>query len=569
MRSPQRRTTSDSQFFFLFKLAGFLFIALMLQAAYHGAFAETLVWDARPATNFIGGGSDTATVNNVTIVSSGTRTGTFDAAGANQHEIQPATSFSGYTGFVFSIFNGTADNESNSQTTTLSFSEPVYNVSFVAGDIDGGVSYNDGTNSFTDVVEFKANGGSVLPTSGTVVDATRVNWNSTTGRATAISNINLSDNTGGITITFAGPVTSLTIRHIGGDTALANPTQQGIVIDDISFQRSPRLALSKTSLGDVATFNYTITNGPSGNIATAITTTASGSAVTGTQFRLGATNTATTVTEAVPSGWKIGTSATCTDANAANSGNPTSFSTAIASSAFAIPATNIRSGAELTCAITNTKLPTLQLRKISNGGTRSFSFTGDNGYGSTSITTTAQGAPASAAVQVLSNFSTITTITETIPPNYFISAASCTGLGTGTATPNLSNGNLVLNAAATAPGNVIVCTYTNDLINPALSIVKTASTAGPVNAGEVITYTYRITNVGNQQIAGITISELFNGTGTPPVPLNETLLSDNAPSGDSSDATANNGTWSSLGPGDVITFTAPYTVRQSDIDQLQ
>lgn len=32
---------------------------------------------------------------------------------------------------------------------------------------------------------------------------------------------------------------------------------------------------------------------------------------------------------------------------------------------------------------------------------------------------------------------------------------------------------------------------------------------------------------------------------------------------------ARHGIWQSLGPGDVITFTAPYTVVQADIDNLQ
>lgn len=32
---------------------------------------------------------------------------------------------------------------------------------------------------------------------------------------------------------------------------------------------------------------------------------------------------------------------------------------------------------------------------------------------------------------------------------------------------------------------------------------------------------------------------------------------------------ARHGIWQSLGPGDVITFTVPYTVVQADIDNLQ
>jgi hypothetical protein len=546
-----------------------LILALLDFGELKSAWAETLVWDARPATSFMTGGTDVATINGVSITTSGTRAGTFDSAGLNQHEIQPTTSINGYTGFAFSIFNATADNETSSQTTTLTFTEPVYNVSFLVGDVDGGTSYNDGTNSFSDIIEFRANGGTVLPTSGTPVDATKVAWNSGTGRATAISNVNLGDATGSITVTFAGPVTSLTIRHIAGDTNLSNPTQQGIFMEDVTFKRSPRLALQKTSIGGFATFNFSVTNGPSGTFTTSVTTTVAGSPVTGTQNRLGTVNVASTVTETGPTGWVLSPSMSCSDANAASSGNPASFAATAASNAFTIPATNIRAGAELTCALTNTKLPTLQLRKISNGGTSSFGFSATNGFGTATITTTASGTPTPIALRVLSNFSTATVVSETLPTDYNLTGITCTGIGSGTATPNLTAGTITLNTIATAPGNNIICTFTNDKAFPVLTINKTASTPGPVSVGNTITYTYRITNTGNTVVNGIDISETFNGNGSAPAPMNEILTTDSAPSGDSTDTVVGNGIWSKLAPGDVVTFTASYTVVQSDIDLLQ
>ena len=544
-------------------------LAFLTLASVESSMAETLVWNGRPATSFMTGGSDAATVNGVVITTSGTRAGAFDSAGLNQHEIQPSASINGYTGFVFSIFNATADNESNSQTTTLTFSEPVYNVSFLVGDIDGGITYNDGTNSFTDVMEFRANGGTVLPTSGSPVDSTRVSWNSATGRATAISNANLSDATGSITVSFAGPVNSLTIRHIGGDTNLSNPTQQGVFIEDVTFTRSPRLTLAKTSVGDVGTFGFSITNGPTGTFTTNVTTTVAGTPATGTQNRFGSTNTATTITETVPAGWLLSSTVTCTDANAANSGNPGSFSVTASSTAFTIPTSNVRAGAELTCSVTNTKLPTLRLQKISNGGTGSFNFSATNGYGSNTITTVTAGAIATSPIRTLSNFSTSTVVTETIPADYKITSVSCTGLNGGTATTNLIAGTVTLNTAATAPGNTVVCTYTNEKLVPVLTIDKTANVTGPVAVGDTIIYTYRIANTGNTVMNSINIAETFNGTGSTPVPLNESLSTDAAPSGDSTDTVSNNGVWSQLAPGDAVTFSASYTVVQSDIDLLQ
>lgn len=67
----------------------------------------------------------------------------------------------------------------------------------------------------------------------------------------------------------------------------------------------------------------------------------------------------------------------------------------------------------------------------------------------------------------------------------------------------------------------------------------------------------------------MSLTDVFNGYGTAPLPKNEALTLDAAPTGDSSNGTANDGVWANLGPGDEVTFTAPYTVTQSDIDFLQ
>jgi len=98
-------------------------------------------------------------------------------------------------------------------------------------------------------------------------------------------------------------------------------------------------------------------------------------------------------------------------------------------------------------------------------------------------------------------------------------------------------------------------------------MTKVATNPGPYTAGDVITYTYTVTNDGNQIIRDIAITDTHNGSDPAPTPGNETLLTDTAPTGDSTDG-AVNGSWDLLAPGDVLTFTGTYTVTQTDAENL-
>ncbi|MBK9186732.1 MAG: hypothetical protein IPM78_10885, partial [Moraxellaceae bacterium] len=106
-------------------------------------------------------------------------------------------------------------------------------------------------------------------------------------------------------------------------------------------------------------------------------------------------------------------------------------------------------------------LPKLTITKVSNGGVGGFSFTGNNGFTNETITTTVAGTGVVGTTQTLSAVSTTTIISETIPSGYTLTNVSCTGLGSGTATPNLVAGNVVLSATALVYGADIACTFTN------------------------------------------------------------------------------------------------------------
>jgi uncharacterized repeat protein (TIGR01451 family) len=113
---------------------------------------------------------------------------------------------------------------------------------------------------------------------------------------------------------------------------------------------------------------------------------------------------------------------------------------------------------------------------------------------------------------------------------------------------------------------------------PVLSIVKSSSLADTVapghvalkaDVGEVITYTYTVQNTGNVAITGVSITDTHEGSPIAPgLIIGETLTSDGplAPGTTSTDATANNGTWSVLQPGATITFTYAHTVTQAEFD---
>jgi trimeric autotransporter adhesin len=212
-------------------------------------------------------------------------------------------------------------------------------------------------------------------------------------------------------------------------------------------------------------------------------------------------------------------------------------------------------------------ITTITITKISNGNVSTFSFSGDNGYAGDSITTVTQGTPVSGTTRYLANANTPTTISETIPPDYKITAISCSGTPAANYTVNTTTGEVVFAAAAIVPNNALACTFTNEKLVPGLTLLKTASPAGPVAAGNTITYTFRLTNSGNTAISNVIVNELaFTGYGIHPVPGSETLLTDTAPAGDSTTGTANDGIWATLGPGDIITMTSTYVVTQADID---
>ena len=131
-------------------------------------------------------------------------------------------------------------------------------------------------------------------------------------------------------------------------------------------------------------------------------------------------------------------------------------------------------------------------------------------------------------------------------------------------------------ASGTAGGAAVSATDSASVACPrvrALAIDKSASPPTPLVVGQTINYSFTVTNTGNVTITDVSVVEnLFNGTGSMAAPAGETLTDNapfNTPGVQSQDIIPNDGVWSELKPNDVVTFTANYTVQQSDIDLIQ
>ncbi|MEU9833633.1 hypothetical protein AB0D67_19110 [Streptosporangium sp. NPDC048047] len=142
----------------------------------------------------------------------------------------------------------------------------------------------------------------------------------------------------------------------------------------------------------------------------------------------------------------------------------------------------------------------------------------------------------------------------TCPVTTLAPQASTTCTGTYTVTPADVDAGSVVNtatASGTPPTGPAVTSDPSTAtltipFAPELALLKTAFPSAVTEAGSIVTYSYRVTNIGNRTLTGVTAEDIaFSGTGTPPVitcPV------------------------TTLAPGASTTCTGPYTVTQADID---
>ena len=141
-----------------------------------------------------------------------------------------------------------------------------------------------------------------------------------------------------------------------------------------------------------------------------------------------------------------------------------------------------------------------------------------------------------------------------------------------TVAPNTPAGTYTVEYTICEDGNPTNCSTVTETVEvidsqPSLSMTKVADSPGPFTVGDVVTYTYTVTNDGDTIIRDVGINDAHNGSDPAPIPGSETLLTDNGTIGDSTNAVAD-GSWDILAPGDVVTFTGTYTVTAADAANL-
>ena len=380
----------------------------------------------------------------------------------------------------------------------------------------------------------------------------------------------------GTTVTPGGTPSAPTVTIPASITGASANGKAQTIICTLTNARLASVKLQKKTLGNFGgPFTFAQTNlsaTPGGISTTAVNTVAPASP---TAITVSALNTAVTLTESVFSGYTP-SAASCTDANAANTGNSGSLGS-LGGNILTLASGVVKAGADFTCVFTNVKTPTVKLQKTTLGGFGGpFSFSQTNLAATPAAITTSAAAtptPAAPAATAVATTGTAVTVTEGATTGFFISGVSCTDAnsaitGNSGTFGTLAGSVLTIPAAKVVNGADFVCVFSNTKAVPQVTVVKSASPAGPVAAGTVVTYSYKVTNTGNVAMTNVKVVDAANGSGTAPVPGNETLTTDTAPLGDSSDA-AVNGIYDVLGVGDVATFTSTYTVTQHDIDFLQ
>jgi uncharacterized repeat protein (TIGR01451 family) len=334
--------------------------------------------------------------------------------------------------------------------------------------------------------------------------------NQTTTSGTYVNEANATVNLGSVgsdnvdaTTTFLPVVSAATGFGTVPAGSLAQTQAPSVDPTKVTVRRLPTLTLSKVSNGGFGAFSFSGTNGFANQT---ITTTTSGTAVSGATQTLTAASKVTIITETIPSGYVM-TAFTCTNLGTGGTATPN-----LAAGSVTLDAAATAFGSAITCTVTNTRSPTISLQKAFGAGGRVVAtdqFT--LAIGGTNVTTTGTGSSVTSPAASLNPAVALTayTLSETgvgTPAanlSSYTTTYVCTNTRTGGQTPSGTGTSFSVTPVA---GDVLSCTFTNTpVILADLSISKTGSSN--LVAGETGSYTLKVWNQGPSPMIGATIAD--------------------------------------------------------------
>jgi hypothetical protein len=337
---------------------------------------------------------------------------------------------------------------------------------------------------------------SLLPGTRTMTEGAASGW--------TITNINCTGNTN----------STVTIGATGGFNAGDNA-----VTIDLAAGESVTCTFTNTKGGsitivknavpdDAQDFTYTAT-GTGVTDFTLDDDGAGGSATPNSQPFTGLLPGTRTITEGAASGWTI-TNINCT-------GNTSSTVTIGATGGFSAGdnavTIDLTAGESVTCTFTNTKHGSITIAKNAvPDDAQDFSFTA-TGTGVNGFTLDDDGAGGSATPSSQAFNSLLPgsrTITETAASGWTITNINCTGNTSSSVTIGATGGFSAGDNAVTidlAAGEHVSCTFTNTVVAPGVTVVKTASPTSIPETGGTVTYTIEATNNASVAVTLTTLSD--------------------------------------------------------------
>ena len=344
---------------------------------------------------------------------------------------------------------------------------------------------------------------------------------------------------------------SATVLPSGAGTSFSiTPANSDVISCTITNTAKPHLTLLKSVVGRVNAadqFTVAIAHGATTD-ATVSTSGVGVSATTGSTVLT--SGTAYTLSDAMAGGSvsAIGAytnSISCTNTNGASA-------TALPSGAGTSFAVTPANGDNISCTITNTAKPHLTLLK--SVGSRAvaadqFTVAIKNGASTVASATTAGAGPSATTGLTTLSSATTYTLTDVMAAGstsvigQYASSISCTNTNAGSATV-LPFGSGTSFSVTPVNGDVITCTITNTAGTATLGLTKTTPSTNVV-LGNVITYTYSVTNTGSLPLTNVTVTDPMAGL---------------------SAITCAPAQGSTLASGATMSCTATYTVTQADVD---